>query len=166
MSSKKLVMCEGTLLWRDDWEDYSLPNDPSFPNFSLIFGPVIVFVVFLRMSYFLLSLCIDAATFAWDVKMPQISALRKFCLDYQFCHNFLHKFENAKLKNATNFKLAQIFRCHTFQNATNMPLYSYFCHIFSLCFPSFVLICQYMKYYFFLTFSHIWAGYPKDYNSN
>ena len=33
---------------------------------------------------------------------------------------------SVTLKNATNFKLPQILKCHNFQSATNVPCYFYF----------------------------------------
>ena len=73
--------------------------------FFLVFYPVLVSIIFLKMSCFVLVLCLYSAT------LPRTSK-------YQNCVNvavnikmshILSQFENAaKLKNSTNFKLGQI----------------------------------------------------------
>ena len=81
-----------------------LSSDPSLPNFSNSFFPVLVFLkissLFLFGVYF--------ANFATNIKMPQISELHEFSCEYQNDTNvasiFWRKIKNTVLlKNATTF---------------------------------------------------------------
>ena len=119
-----------------------LASDHSF----LLFPSFVCLVqVFLDISYLVLVFVV------FYIKMPQMSALKECCCEYQNVVNFasicLHiEIENAaKLKNTTNIRLQQIFKCHTFQSPVNVPFYSHLCPTFSLCLPTFILVFYYLK---------------------
>ena len=75
---------------------------------------------------------------------------------HNFFKNCLHKIENdVKLKNATNFKLPQILKCHIFKSAANVPFYSYFVLHFSFelsyFYPIFFEIFEVLVFFYFFT---------------
>ena len=65
---------------------------------------------------------------ATNIKTAQLSELCEFYRKYQNVANFasisLRKIKNAAVNERQHFK--QIFKCHKFQSAANVPFCSYF----------------------------------------
>ena len=67
---------------------FSLPprlsRDPGFLGFSLLFCPVLVFQIYLKISWLFLVfiVCFSAVNFSTNIKTPQISELYEFCSEY------------------------------------------------------------------------------------